>query len=70
MLKLLISTTVLCFPRRIDLLFGAVLSHPSQSCFSRILCNLLHLPLWCVYPVGVIRLNIATTSARRLKFVL
>ena len=27
--------------------FLLVLSHPSQSCLSRILCNLLHLPLWC-----------------------
>ena len=48
-------------------------SPPSQSCYSRILCNLLHLPLWfysLFYPVGVIQLNIATTSSRRLTCML
>ena len=29
--------------------FLLVSSHPSQSCFSCILCNLRHLPLWCVH---------------------
>ena len=31
------------------LLFSTVLCHPSKSCFCRIMCNLLHLPLWCVH---------------------
>ena len=26
-----------------------VLSRPYQSCFSRIMCTLLHYPLWCVH---------------------
>ena len=42
--------------------------YPSQSCFSRILCNLLHFLLWpcsLVHAVGVIHLNIST-PARRL----
>ena len=38
----------LCFLRRIGLLFATVLSHPFQSGFSYILCNILHLPLCMV----------------------
>ena len=58
-----------CFLRCIGLLFGSfvssisvlLLTHSVQP--SYLVCSLL-------YPVDVIRLNIATTSARRLKFVL
>ena len=45
----------------IGLLFAAVLSHPSQSCFSRILCNLLHLPLWCVHCFILSALSVSTS---------
>ena len=41
----------LCFLRLIGLLFVTVVSHLSQSCFSRIMCNLHHLALWCVFIV-------------------
>ena len=51
-----------CFLRRIGLLFATVLSHPSQSCFSHILCNLLHLPLWCVHCCIILALSVSTYS--------
>ena len=37
------------------------LSNPSQSCFSRIMCNLLHLPLWCVHCFILLELSAPTS---------
>ena len=50
-----------CFLCCIGPIFAAVLSHSSQSCFSRILCNLLHPPLWCVHCFIVLALSISTS---------
>ena len=59
MLKVLISTTVLPSPPP----FCYILSHPSQSCFSRMLCNnLLHLPLWCVHCFIMLALSLASSE--------
>ena len=41
--------------------FLLVLSHPSQTCFSRILCNLLHLPLWRVRCFILLALSVSTS---------
>ena len=51
----------LCFLSNSCLLFVTVLSHPSQSCFSRILCNLFHLPLWCVHCFILSALSVSTS---------
>ena len=41
--------------------FALFFAHPSQSCFSCILCNLLHLPLWCVHCFIMLALSISTS---------
>ena len=50
-----------CCVRNFCLLFVRVLSYPYQCCFSRILCNLRHLLLWCVHCFILSALFISTS---------